>query len=284
MVATGSILLLAPRWRDALLLRRWPRPLADAVAVPAAAQAACGPLVAMLASQVSLVAVPANLLVAPAVPAATVLGVLAAATEPLLPPLAGLLGSLAGVPAWWIVQVAQRGADVPSAAVSWPGGLVGGAALAVVTVAAIAVGRLVRRRRARHRSRRLATAGATALVVLVSSSWARRSAGGAWAGRRRGGSPSPATLVRETRSSWPLVRVLGSLSTPVLILAGGSMPAIWGSGPVPVLMRLTCMPTMSMVYEVLRGRSVGEVQVGPLPEPRAQTRRCCARPQRLALR
>ncbi len=177
--------MLAPRWRDALLRRRWPRPLADAVAVPAAAQAACGPLVAMLASQVSLVAVPANLLVAPAVPAATVLGVLAAATEPLLPPLAGLLGSLAGVPAWWIVQVAQRGADVPSAAVSWPGGVVG------------------RRRagghhRCRHRCRRARAAASSAASRAPprhrwcdrtggcsSSSWARRSASGAWAGRRR---------------------------------------------------------------------------------------------------
>ena len=64
VLATGGILLLAPGWRDALA--RWlPRWLAEAVAVPAAAQLACTPLVAAISGQVSLVAVGANLLVAP---------------------------------------------------------------------------------------------------------------------------------------------------------------------------------------------------------------------------
>jgi competence protein ComEC len=272
VVATGSILLLAPRWRDALLLRRWPRPLADAVAVPAAAQAACGPLVAMLASQVSLVAVPANLLVAPAVPAATVLGVLAAATEPLLPPLAGLLGSLAGVPAWWIVQVAQRGADVPSAAVSWPGGLVGGAALAVITVAAIAVGGLVRRRRARHRLRRFATAGVTALVVLVVVL----------------GPAQHQWSVGWPPAGWIAVACDVGQGDAIVLAVGPGVGVVVDAGPdpepvdrclrnlgirsVPVLV-LTHMHAdhVDGLPGVLRGRSVGEVQVGPLPEPRAQT-------------
>ena len=63
-LATGGILLLAPPWRDALA--RWlPRWLAEAIAVPAAAQLACTPLVAAISGQVSLVAVVANLLVAP---------------------------------------------------------------------------------------------------------------------------------------------------------------------------------------------------------------------------
>ena len=64
-----------PGWRDAMA--RWlPRWLAEAVAVPAAAQLACTPLVAAIAGQVSLVAVAANLLAAPAVGPATVLGLL----------------------------------------------------------------------------------------------------------------------------------------------------------------------------------------------------------------
>ena len=73
VLATAGILLLAPGWRDALC--RWlPRWLAEAVAVPAAAQLACTPLVAAISGQVSLVAVAANLVVAPAVGPATVLG------------------------------------------------------------------------------------------------------------------------------------------------------------------------------------------------------------------
>ena len=73
VLATGGILLLAPPWRDALA--RWlPRWLAEAIAVPAAAQLACTPLVAAISGQVSLVAVVANLMVAPVVGPATVLG------------------------------------------------------------------------------------------------------------------------------------------------------------------------------------------------------------------
>ena len=73
VLATAGILLLAPGWRDALC--RWlPRWLGEAVAVPAAAQLACTPLVAAISGQVSLVAVAANLVVAPAVGPATVLG------------------------------------------------------------------------------------------------------------------------------------------------------------------------------------------------------------------
>ena len=76
VLATAGILLVAPAWRDALA--RWlPRWLAEAVAVPAAAQLACTPLVAAISGQVSLVAVAANLLVAPVVGPATVLGLLA---------------------------------------------------------------------------------------------------------------------------------------------------------------------------------------------------------------
>jgi competence protein ComEC len=65
-LATAGILLLAPGWRDAL--GRWlPRWAAEAIAVPAAAQLACTPLIAAISGQVSLVAVAANLLAAPAV-------------------------------------------------------------------------------------------------------------------------------------------------------------------------------------------------------------------------
>ena len=73
VLATGGILLLAPAWRDAMA--RWlPRWVAEAVSVPLAAQLACTPVVAAISGQVSLVAVLANLLVAPAVGPATVLG------------------------------------------------------------------------------------------------------------------------------------------------------------------------------------------------------------------
>ena len=84
VLATAGILLLAPGWRDAL--GRWlPRWLAEAVAVPTAAQLACTPLIAAISGQVSLVAVLANLLAAPMVGPATVLGPARRSADPRRP-------------------------------------------------------------------------------------------------------------------------------------------------------------------------------------------------------
>lgn len=118
VLATAGIVLLAPGWRDAL--SRWlPRWLAEAVAVPAAAQLACTPVVAAISGQVSLVAVLANLLVAPAVGPATVLG-LGGGLVGLVSDAGGrLLGTGAGWCVGWIVLVARTGADLPVAAISW---------------------------------------------------------------------------------------------------------------------------------------------------------------------
>jgi competence protein ComEC len=82
VLATGGLLLLAPKWRDALRRRGWPAVAAEALAVPAAAQVACGPVVAGISGSVSLVAVPANLLVVPAIAPATLFGVSAAVLSP----------------------------------------------------------------------------------------------------------------------------------------------------------------------------------------------------------
>ncbi len=130
VLATAGILLLAPRWRDALT--RWlPRWLAEAVAVPAAAQLACTPLIAAISGQVSLVAVLANLLAAPAVGPATVLGLLGGVLTLVAPPLGRLTGWAAGGASpgssRWRVRARRcrrprcRGGAGPSPSPSWPG-------------------------------------------------------------------------------------------------------------------------------------------------------------------
>jgi competence protein ComEC len=130
VLATSGILFLAPPWRDAM--DRWlPRWVAEAVAVPATAQLACTPVVAAISGQVSLVAVGANLLAAPAVGPTTVLG-LAGGLAGLVWPEAGrALGTLAGWSVAWIVAVAEAGARLPAAAVGWD---TGATALCVLTV------------------------------------------------------------------------------------------------------------------------------------------------------
>jgi competence protein ComEC len=117
-LATAGILFLAPPWRDAL--DAWmPRWLAEAVAVPLAAQLACTPVVAAISGQVSLVAVAANMAVAPAVGPATVLGLAGGLVVLVVEPVGLLLGRCAGWCAWWITAVAARSADLPTAAVGW---------------------------------------------------------------------------------------------------------------------------------------------------------------------
>ena len=72
---------------------RWmPRWVAEAVAVPVAAQVACTPVVAAISGQVSLVAVAANLLVAPAVGPATVLGLAGGLVGLVWAPLGAVVG------------------------------------------------------------------------------------------------------------------------------------------------------------------------------------------------
>lgn len=125
VVATASIVVLAPGWSRRLRERGWPRFLADAVAVSGAAGLATAPIVAALSGTVSLISLPANLLAAPAVAPATVLGLVAALVEPVLPWAGDAVVWLAGWPVRWLVVVAERCAAVPDAATGWPAGSVG---------------------------------------------------------------------------------------------------------------------------------------------------------------
>jgi competence protein ComEC len=158
--ATAGIVLLAPGWSAALRRRGCWVPLADAVAVSAAAGLVTAPVVAGLSGTVSLVSLPANLLAAPAVPVATVLGLGAAATGVPMPALADALVWLAGWPTRWLVLVAGRAADVPDGATAWPAGT-GGAVL--LTLALMAVGWSLWRYR---RLRPLVLAVVLALLVV----------------------------------------------------------------------------------------------------------------------
>ncbi|WP_246081617.1 ComEC/Rec2 family competence protein [Nocardioides litoris] len=162
VLATAGIVLLAPGWRDALA--RWlPRWAAEAVAVPFAAQVACTPVVAAISGQVSLVAVPANLLVAPVVGPATVLGLVGGLLALVSDPVGRIAGTGAGWCVAWIIHVARTGADLPQAVLGWgtgPWALLGLVVVCVVLAALVPV-LLARPRRA------LPLAAVLLLVVLV---------------------------------------------------------------------------------------------------------------------
>ncbi len=139
VLATLGLLLLSQPWTDALS-RRLPRPVAAALAVPLAAQAVCGPVVVLLSGQVSLVAIPANLLAEPCVAPATVLGLAAALASAVSPQLAALLAHGAGVPCQLITAIARGLARLPGGQVPWPGGAAGAALLVILTAAVPLVG------------------------------------------------------------------------------------------------------------------------------------------------
>ena len=255
--ATAGLLLIAPRWREALRARRWPGPLADSVAVAGAAQLACTPLIAGLAGTVSLVAVPANLLAEPAVPVATVLGVSAAVLSAIWPGAAAFVAWLASWPARWLIEVATHGAAAPYAQVPWAAGWWGAFSAVVVLL----IGGVALRRRA---ARVVAAVGVTAALVGVAS-------------------------VTVVAGGWPPANPIvvacdvGQGDGLVLPTGGGAGVVVdTGIEPPPIdacLRRLgiTAVPLLVLTHfhadhvgglaGVLHGRRVGQILVSPFDEP-----------------
>src|SRR5690606_31082776 len=122
VLATGGLILLAPGWADRLRDRGWWQLPAELLAVSAAAFTVTLPIMVALTGRVSVVAIAANMLVAPVVAPITVLGALAATVAWLWSPLAQAILHLASVPIWWLLTIGDRAAALPGAAVAVPGG------------------------------------------------------------------------------------------------------------------------------------------------------------------
>jgi competence protein ComEC len=259
-LATAGLLLVAPVWKARLqsALPSWlPTWAAEALAVPAAAQLACTPVVVAISGSLGLLAVPANLLAIPAVAPATVLGVLAALLAPLCLPVAEGLAWLAFLPVHWLVVIAHTGARQPGATASLPTGWFG----ALLALLLLALGALVLRS---PRLRRAAAAGvAGALLVLVGFVVVRPS----W--------PPPGWLLVGCdvgQGDSFVVRV--APATAVVIDSGPDPEKVdrclrrLGISRVPLLV-LTHLHAdhVEGVSGLLRGRQVAQVQIGPLDEP-----------------
>ena len=256
VLATAGIMLLAPGWRDAMA--RWmPRWLAEAVAVPAAAQLACTPVVAGISGQVSLVAVAANLLAAPVVGPATVVGLAGGLVGLVAPPVGRLLGTVATWCVGWIVAVAERGAALPAAAVDWGTGV---APLTVLTALSLLLAVLA----PRLLERPLPT---IALCVVT---------GVAVVGRLPSTSFAPA--------GWVLVVCDVGQGDALVLRAGEASAVVVDVGPDPVAVD-TCLSDLGVEHVplvvlthfhadhvdglagVLEGRQVDRVVTSPLLDP-----------------
>ncbi|MEW2352761.1 ComEC/Rec2 family competence protein [Spirillospora sp. NPDC029432] len=205
VLATAGLLVLAPAWRERLG-RRLPGPLADAVAVAAAAQVAVAPVLVMLSGEVGVVAIAANLLAAPAVAPATLVGALAAVVALVSVPVAQLMVWPAGLAAGWICAVARVAADLPYATVPWARGGLGAVGLAAAMVVAVAV--------LRFRRVRLAVVAVMAGVLLAVAGL--RAAAPGW--------PPP---------GWALVACAVGQGDALVLAAGPGRGVVVDAGPDP---------------------------------------------------
>ncbi|MET0840383.1 MAG: ComEC/Rec2 family competence protein [Marmoricola sp.] len=255
-LATAGLIWFAPWWRDRLA--RWlPRWMAEAVAVPLAAQLACTPLVAGISGRVSLVAVAANLLAAPAVGPATVLGLAGGVVGLVWADLGRWVAAPAAWCAAWIIGVARKGADLPVAAVDWPSGPVG---LTVLCLGCAAVGLGLGAVLARRVST-LALGAVMVVVLLVPV-------------------PSPGWPPR----GWVMVACDVGQGDGLVLNAGRGTAVVVDAGPDPAAMdrclrRLGVrrVPVLVLTHfhadhvdglaGALRGRSVGVIEVSPLADP-----------------
>ncbi|MTD13142.1 DUF4131 domain-containing protein [Nakamurella sp. YIM 132087] len=170
VLATGALVTLAPTWSRALQRRGWPAGWADVLTVPVAATLVTTPVVAGLGGAVSLVAVPANLLAAPAVAPALLLGLLAAVLAPWWPDAAVLCARCAAPPLEWIAQVALQLSRWPGAALPWPATPVG---VTLLTGLLLAGSLALRGRRARALVLAAAVGAAAVLlpVAVIRPGW-----------------------------------------------------------------------------------------------------------------
>ncbi|MGY2084196.1 ComEC/Rec2 family competence protein [Blastococcus sp. SYSU DS0539] len=255
VVATGAIVLLAPTWARRLRRHGCPALLADAVAVSGAAGLGTAPLLAGLTGTVSLVSVPANLLAAPAVAPATVLGLLAAPAGLAAPWLGDVLVRLAGWPVRWIVVVAEHAAGAPDAVAGWPGGTVGALALAGILLGVVGV---------LWRFPRLRPLGLAALVGLVLVGWPLRQQLDGWP-------PAGAVLVAcDVGQGDALVLPVGE-GRAVLVDAGPDVAPVdrcldrLGVEELPlVLLSHLDADHVGGLAGAFRGRAVGVVATGTL--------------------
>ncbi|GAB2548387.1 ComEC/Rec2 family competence protein [Brachybacterium huguangmaarense] len=141
-LATGGILALAPpcaRILSGATGGRLGETVALVVAVPLVAQIACTPILVLLAPEVSLWTVAANMAVAPVVGPATVIGLVALVLGPVWPGAAHAIQVVAAGSAHVVLLVAGIAAELPGSRIAVPGGATGMLLAAVAIVLALLV-------------------------------------------------------------------------------------------------------------------------------------------------
>jgi competence protein ComEC len=279
VAGTAGLVWLLPWWR-ARLEGRVPARIVGPLAVAAAAQTACTPVLVLMSGGISLVAVPANLLAAVAVPPALFLGYAAGALHPLSPALAGLIAHGAGLASWWIIEVGRHAGELPGATLPWQQGTTGAALLAVV----VGVGVLLARRASTRpplfgvRTRRLVTVLALlSLAMLIA---------------RPNVVPPLGVFgsIRWPPPGWQLVACDVGQGDALVLNGGPGTAVVVDTGPDPRpadkclrSLGIHRVPYLLLTHfhadhveglpGVLHGRTVSEIGVSPLAEPPGEVER-----------
>lgn len=295
----GLVLLAGPLARR---LAPWTgAPLATALAVPVAAQAACGPVLVLLDPSLPTTSVLANLLAAPALVPATVLGIVATLFAPWAPGVAHAVAWLAGIATGWIAMVARWCAGLPFATLPWPGGVRGALLLGALTAVVLAV--VLRRPAGEGWPRAWREAGPRATRAARR---ALRRQGSRQGWRRRavvlGASAAVACLAVAvavprlvpagggTPSDWEVVACDVGQGDAIAVRSGPSSAVVIDAGP-PGAAAGQCLDRLGVeridllvlshfhadhvggLDAVLSGRSVGAALVSALEEPSDQAER-----------
>ncbi|QCR19461.1 ComEC/Rec2 family competence protein [Agrococcus sp. SGAir0287] len=208
VLATAGLLVHAQPLAEALA-RRMPLPVAAAIGVPLAAQLWCLPVLVVLDPRLALVAVPANVLAAPAAPVATVLGLVVCAVAVVAPAVAAAVAWLAWLPSAWIAGLAHASTLLPPGP-PWPAGWLG-VALAVAVVGAVGAG---------VAARRTGRGAAAAIGVVVLAT---------------GSVHLPTLVARATLPDWTIAQCdVGQGAATVLRLGDATVLIDTGREPEPV--------------------------------------------------
>jgi competence protein ComEC len=114
VLATAGILLLSPVIEEKLSKKVKTTWIVQSISIPVSATIFCLPVIALISNQLSLVTVPANILVAPVIAPITLLGFVAAIIAPIAPFLSSFLLLIATPLAHWIVIISQSMANLPA--------------------------------------------------------------------------------------------------------------------------------------------------------------------------
>ncbi len=266
-LATLGLLLFARPWGRwfARFLPSRLKGMGVAIAIPVAAQAMCGPVVVLLQGSVSMIGVVANLLAAPLVAPATVLGVSVALVALVSHPLAVLLGWLAAMPTLGIAWVARACAAVPMGTLPWPDGAPGAFLLAFLTAGLLFMGPWLM---ATIRGHPYAVASLVPLVLAA-----------AW----------PTSDLVWPSPSWRIVACDVGQGDGLVLASGPGHAVVVDAGPDPVLIdgclrRLHVVVVDAVVLThfhadhvdglpgILHGRTVRQILTSPVADPDYQVR------------